>query len=118
MATPIDHETREKLLAAIAEGISHNGVKFSSTAVLNLRGHLPRITQQRLIEMIEQWIRSGQEVSQVEEQRPTWADKHDDYYKIVMQIGGTRTFIELRLIEDSRVNPPQLLVANIHPSIS
>lgn len=115
MGTPIASHVREKLLQALSEWRVGEGVLFTLTAQENMRKHLEKITQSRLVEMIQVWIQRGCDVFRVEETRPEWASLHDCYYKILMPVGGKKVFIEMRLLECQRLQPPKLLIANVHP---
>ena len=109
-----DAEIREKILEALSKSERGDGVLWDRLAAERLREFLPSMTQREANRMLRVWVEGNQGISQVVETREEYRHEHPFHYDFRIPIGGTRFYIEGRLIEDRR-DDPEFYVANFKP---
>jgi len=59
------------------------------------------------------YVRDGGEIDQVRETRSNWSSLHDFHYDFRIEIEGRARYIETRLKDESRFQPPVIYVVNM-----
>jgi hypothetical protein len=63
-----------------------------------------------------EYVKAGGKIDKVPETRENWKHLHKFHYDLRLDIGGdTESYLEMRLITESRLQPPCLLVVNAKP---
>ncbi|MFM9959329.1 MAG: hypothetical protein ACKVZJ_14825 [Phycisphaerales bacterium] len=114
---PLGDPERPIFLAALSEWKSAGGIVWEPAAAEWVRLHLKH-TQRDLGEKLFEYAKSGGQISKVRETRENWRDLHEFHYDIVLPFEKRRVYVEMRLISDSRVNPPHIHIVNVHWSAS
>lgn len=109
-----DAEIREKILEALSKSERGDGVLWHRLAAERLREFLPDMSPREVNQMLRAWVEGNQEISQVVESREEYRHEHLFHYDFRIPIGGTRFYIEGRLIEDRR-DDPEFYVVNFKP---
>lgn len=65
--------------------------------------------------MYEHAVGNGK-ISQAKETREPWKNFHDYHYDFTVSFCGEDTYVETVLNNESRVNPPCLIIVNVHPA--
>jgi hypothetical protein len=74
---------------------------------------LPRVSRQRVNQILRMHAENGGEIRQCLETRPEWRRTSKYHYDFVIKIGGRGRYVECRLIEDAP-DRPELFVVSFH----
>lgn len=117
MARPAEPRIREEIHSALRDG----AVEWTSVASRWVSEKLGS-SKSFIVNLLLNHLAAGEPVKQVEEKRELWKGEHEFHYDFILRVrledGKTEAsiYVETRLINDSRVHPPYLLVANVHES--
>lgn len=115
MAVSLEPEERQSIVDALSEWRGDQGIRWANRATdyLDTLGLSATEAGRRMCEH----VRAGGRIFKVEEKRERWKGEHTYHYDLVLDLGGDDpSYIEMRLMSDSRVNPPYLWVVSAHRS--
>lgn len=113
MATLPAGPTRWAFEQALSEWNSTEGIRWTRVARDWVLRHL-EISLREFGRRLHEYVARGGEVDAVRETRAHWRELHQFHYDLRLTIDDAAVYVETRLIDDSRVNPPHILIVNVH----
>lgn len=109
-----DTEERRQYVSALAEWRNgEDGIKWKWRALEEL--HKMDLSQKEAGRLMYEFAKAGGEIDKVKEERERWRDLHRYHYDMRLPMANQLMYVETRFINESRFNPPHVLVVNIHP---
>lgn len=111
---PKDSPTRQKIVDALSTWNDPVGNDWHPRATAFVQSELEISNKQATRQMYE-YANSGGDVCSVVETGEEWKKVHSHHYDMRLQIEGVWVFVEMRLIDESRTQPPALFIVGIKP---
>lgn len=113
MAVLTDSSTLTAIKYALSHWDGHGDVQWKELPLRWIRDNL-ETSAREIARLMHLHVEAGKPIDQVVERREEWRTLFPFHYDFRMEIEGQCRYIETVLNSESRMQPPHLLIVNMH----